>query len=387
MNLLIDFIPFQFANGLGGAASFAKAVTDAISQKRDKEDLIYAAYDSTMPEGKRYHCEEIAKEYSFTLIDLSKTPLHTAISEHAIDVLFICIGQFYERYDLSGITCKTVMFIHDIFDVERLNNQIDAAIYDKHVDNGWIQIKRYLNLYSGRWKKQVDKCYKHIMPLYNAPNTIACTVSDYSRHSLKYFFPELKKDIQVFYSPSKQTNICPDISNPELKDLISSGCDYFLFLAANRRYKNPKLVIQVFERLQHEHPSLKLLTLGYGKSISKQHIDINYVSDSDLEHAYQHARALIFASFFEGFGYPPIEAMKYGTPVLVSNVTSIPEIVGNAGYYFSPIYPADLYRTAKRILQGDTPSKELLLKHYEQVKNRQDKDLEALVNILYNPAL
>ena len=134
----------------------AKAVTDAISPKRDKEDLIYAAYDSTMPEGKRYNCEEIAKEYSFTLIDLSKTPLHTAISEHAIDVLFICIGQFYERYDLSGITCKTVMFIHDIFDVERLNNQIDAAIYDKHVDNGWIQIKRYLNLYSGRWKKQVN---------------------------------------------------------------------------------------------------------------------------------------------------------------------------------------------------------------------------------------
>lgn len=225
------------------------------------------------------------------------------------------------------------------------------------------------------------------MPLYNAPNTIACTVSDYTRHSLKYFFPEIKKDIQVFYSPSKQTNICPDISNPELKDLISSGCEYFLFLAANRRYKNPKLVIQVFERLQNEYPALKLLTLGYGKSISKQHIDIDYISDSDLEHAYKHARALIFASFFEGFGYPPIEAMKYGTPVLVSNVTSIPEIVGNAGYYFSPIYPADLYKTAKRILQGEAPSKELLLKHYEQIKNRQDKDLETLVNILYNPAL
>ena len=139
MNLLLDFIPFQYANGLGGAASFAKAITDAISQKRDKEDLIYAAYDSTMPEGKRYNCEEIAKEYSFTLIDLSKTSLHTAISEHAIDVLFICIGQFYERYDLSGITCKTVMFIHDIFDVERLNNQIDTAIYDKHVDTGWME--------------------------------------------------------------------------------------------------------------------------------------------------------------------------------------------------------------------------------------------------------
>ena len=107
--------------------------------------------------------------------------------------------------------------------------------------------------------------------------------------------------------------------------------------------------MDVFKRLQKEESPLMLLTLKYGKSINKKHTDIDYLSDSDMDHAYRNAFALIFPSYFEGFGYPPIEALACGTPTIASNVTSVPEILGDAGLYFSPFYPADLYRATSRM--------------------------------------
>jgi glycosyltransferase involved in cell wall biosynthesis len=123
--------------------------------------------------------------------------------------------------------------------------------------------------------------------------------------------------------------------------------------------------------------------LNYGHSTHQQHIDIPFLSDSDLEHAYKNAHALVFGSFFEGFGYPPIEAMRYNTPCVASNVTSIPEILGNAGIYFSPFYPADLYRAIKEVLNDRDCRHEQMQHRYVEVSERQREDLKLLVNEIF----
>ena len=87
----------------------------------------------------------------------------------------------------------------------------------------------------------------------------------------------------------------------------------------------------------------------------------------------------MFGSFFEGFGYPPIEAARYGTPTVASNVTSIPEILGDAGIYFSPFYPADLYRAVKTVLADRDSYVRKASLRYEQIVLRQKEDLSALI--------
>lgn len=86
----------------------------------------------------------------------------------------------------------------------------------------------------------------------------------------------------------------------------------------------------------------------------------------------------------EGFGYPPVEAMKFGRPVLSSNVCSMPEILGDAPIYFSPFYETDIYRTL-RIISDKNVSEELSLKsskRFEMVQQRQNDDLEKLLNLI-----
>lgn len=382
MNLLFDFIPFQYVGGVGGHASFTKRVLDEILIKKNNDVRIYGIIDSELPESSNYHIKEIAVSNRITILDIAEKKIGTIIKDYSIDTFFISIGQLYAKYDLNDIQCKTIMFIHDIFDVERCDNMIDASLFDKYKDSWFTYSKRIINLFSGRWKSQMRKCYNSIMPLYSNSTTIPYTVSEYTRQALYYYFPNISNEIKICYSPLKNCVRYSKIENVELNQLISSNKPYLLMIAANRRYKNPHTVIKVFKRLQAEYPDMHLVTLKYGKTISNKHIDINYLSDSDLENAYYHAKLLIFPSFFEGFGYPPIEAMKYGTPTIVSNVTSIPEIIKDASVYFSPFYPADLYRKIKIILDNPELLKEKIGKRYKDICKRQESDLNDLIRCI-----
>jgi len=380
MNILLDFIPLQINGGIGGAASFTKAVSDEICLKSTSEDTLFAVYDSSKPIGKQYNYQDYAKVNNIQLLDLATTPLSQHIDSHAISSFFISIGQYYANYSLDDIHCKVIMVIHDLWDIEREDNHIELIIHDKTAESTWCWTKRMFNALSGRFNRQQQAIYKHIMPLYSAPNTISFTVSEYTHNALLFYFPSLaNKDIRICYSPSRKIKVLPEINNKALKRVIEEGKTYLLMLAANRRLKNAYTLTKVYKRLLTDYPDLYLLTIRYGHSIHPQHIDIPYLSDSDLEYALQHAYALVFGSFFEGFGYPPVEAMHYGTPCVASNVTSIPEILGDAGVYFSPLYSADMYRAIKKVMNDRDCRKEQIVLRYAEVTHRQQNDLQALV--------
>ena len=385
MNILLDFIPLQHNGGIGGAASFTKAVCDEVCLRSSSEDCLFAVFDSSQPIGKQYNYLEYAKKHGIQLLDLATAPLSQHIARYSINTFFLPIGQFYEKYSLDGIDCKVVMGIHDIFNVEREDNHIELVIHDRIAESRWQWIKRMINTISGRFNFQQQAIYNHIMPLYSAPNTIAFTVSEYSRNALEYYFPQLvDKKIQIYYSPTRKVTLLAEVENTTLRKIIAEGKTYLLMLAANRRFKNAHTLIKVFKRLQADYPDLYLITTKYGHSIHSHHIDIPFLSDSDLEHAYQHAYALVFGSFFEGFGYPPIEAMSHGTPCVASNVTSIPEILGDAGIYFSPLYPADMYRAIKMVMDNRNCRKEQIERRFKEVLRHQQNDLKKLTDEIFH---
>ena len=77
-----------------------------------------------------------------------------------------------------------------------------------------------------------------------------------------------------------------------------------------------------------------------------------YVSETDLPALYSGAICFVYPSYFEGFGLPPLEAMKCGAPVIVGNRTSLPEVVGDAGLLVDPFDEAEIASALARLIDN-----------------------------------
>lgn len=86
---------------------------------------------------------------------------------------------------------------------------------------------------------------------------------------------------------------------------------------------------------------------------------LGYVSDGELKALYRQAACFVYPSLHEGFGLPPVEAMRCGCPVVVSDRGSLPEICGDAAEYCDPLQPADIARAVRRVME-DAGRRELL---------------------------
>jgi len=79
-----------------------------------------------------------------------------------------------------------------------------------------------------------------------------------------------------------------------------------------------------------------------------------FAPDEDLPIYYNACEAFVYPSFYEGFGLPPLEAMNCGTPVITTNVTSIPEVVGDGGLLIDPYKDKDLQYAMELLLGSET---------------------------------
>ncbi len=103
-------------------------------------------------------------------------------------------------------------------------------------------------------------------------------------------------------------------------------------------------------------------------NIEKNIVFLGYVSDSDLNCLYNTAKCFIYPSLYEGFGLPVLEAMMCGCPVVASNNSSLPEVVGKAGILFDPCNTDDIREKLYKILTNDSLIKEMQKKGIEQIK-------------------
>ena len=194
-------------------------------------------------------------------------------------------------------------------------------------------------------------------------NVSIITVSNHSKYNMLTFYPDCKKDINVFYSPdvtAKQIN-----PNPEFNINIDfKGINYFLLICGNRWTKNNLISVQALDELFTERKYIKhkvIITGVNKKSIYYQRIKnkdkfycFNYVNEDILNGLYKNAFALIYMTLNEGFGYPPLEAMKYKVPVISSPLTSLTEICGDAVLYADPYSVIEIKnRILQLILDGN----------------------------------
>jgi len=93
-----------------------------------------------------------------------------------------------------------------------------------------------------------------------------------------------------------------------------------------------------------------------------------HVADQQLPALYAGAMGLAYLSLYEGFGLPPLEAMACGTPVLVSNTSSLPEVVGDCGYYADPLNIEDIARQIIALLTDRERSADYSLQGLERAR-------------------
>ena len=114
---------------------------------------------------------------------------------------------------------------------------------------------------------------------------------------------------------------------------------------------------------------------------------LGYVPSEQLGSLYREASLLVLPSLYEGFGFPPLEAMSCGTPVAVSRIPALVETVGDAGLYFDPRSPEDMARAIERVLSDRQLREEMVKRGRERVKSFSwKKTAEGIHKILVDVA-
>ncbi|KKQ54752.1 MAG: Glycosyl transferase, group 1 [Parcubacteria group bacterium GW2011_GWA2_38_13] len=219
-------------------------------------------------------------------------------------------------------------------------------------------------------------------------------VSEHTKNELENIYKIPKEKITVIYSGVSQ-NSGADRNAKSIREKYSLPDSYILYLGNIDPRKNIEGVIDAF--LHNNLPeSCHLVITGYGayerkwlhEAIQQSHgkiHSIGYVHESEKRALYSLAKIFLFPSFYEGFGFPPLEAMACGVPTVVSASSSLPEIVSDASILIDPYNSADIASAIKLLLENDALRNALIEKGRERVKLFQWQDTaKAVIEIFSN---
>lgn len=236
------------------------------------------------------------------------------------------------------------------------------------------------------FKRVVKKKYDKQAYIENAEYI---TVSEHSKASMISFYPHLAKSkILVCYSPFME-----EIAAGNLPQGILPKT-YFLLTSSARWEKNNLRAVWAFDELfsQRKDIDFKVVLTGVAKrkifernlKNKSKFIFLGYIDRTELLSLHKNAYAFIYPSLNEGFGYPPLESMRYGVPVAASGTSSIPEVCQNAAIYFDPYNASEIKNRIIQLLDKDIYEKysTLAAEHCRTLSERQKRDLERAANFI-----
>lgn len=195
------------------------------------------------------------------------------------------------------------------------------------------------------------------------------TISVYSKQEIQRFTGAADAKIEVLYlgvddSLFQAVNKEEDLERVKTRYALPD--QYILFVGNVKPNKNLRRLVDGFAKLLTELPNLKLVITGKqegfitgdpalfariraDEALTNRIVFTGFVDTEDLPVLYSLAHLFAFPSIYEGFGFPPLEAMACGCPVVASNASSIPEICGDAACYVDPLDPDDIARGVREV--------------------------------------
>lgn len=244
--------------------------------------------------------------------------------------------------------CKFLITLHDV-----IPYKMPETVSD-----------RYLKIFSEQIPKIIPECDGII------------TVSNFSKKDIveAFDFPEDKIYVTPLASEDIYRPLDKRVSRYVSKKYYSIEGDFILYVGGFSPRKNIIGLIESFSKLVSLHKKdIKLVIAGrQGKSYTtykKRAEELNiankvvfpgFISMEHLPYVYNAAKLFVYPSFYEGFGLPPIEAMSCGIPVLASNVTSVPEVVGDGALLINPKDTESMCESMLKVLSDERLSQKLI---------------------------
>jgi glycosyltransferase involved in cell wall biosynthesis len=282
--------------------------------------------------------------------------------------------NFLRKYDLFHFTstyniihCKKIAtpFIVTIYDLIPL-------IYKEEYFGDSIVAKRILYKY-----------YLNSLKVLLNKAIAVITISENTKKDIISILGISSEKIHVIYlGIGSIFNPCLKNKKDELNKRFNINSPYLMYSGGMDYRKNLKITIEAFAKFIQTHKmDLKLIIAGKFEyktkhliqkanklGIKNRVIFIDYISDYDLILLLNNAHLYLFLSLYEGFGFPPLEAMACKTPVLSSNTSCLPEILGDAAHYVDPADVDQIVEGIYTLLKETEYRNELVEKGYKHVK-------------------
>jgi glycosyltransferase involved in cell wall biosynthesis len=260
-----------------------------------------------------------------------------------------------------GLSCPYVMTVHDILE---------------HLSRAREQ--------TGFWRSVHFQLTKRV--LSGAARILA--VSNFTKLEMEKLFNIPPGRIEVVYNAIDE-RLLHGHANPADRQLIVERYQvtypFLLYAGKISPHKNVVRIIEAFSALKTElekdqlYPDLKLIIIGddvsgnpdLRRTVIRSGVQhdvrfLGFVPIEVLRTFYDAAKIFVFPSLYEGFGLPPLEAMAHGTPVVTSNVTSLPEVVGNAAVLVHPENVFEIMRALHRVLLDQPLREKMKERSYRQ---------------------
>ena len=254
-------------------------------------------------------------------------------------------------------------------------------------------------LMSGSFVRHENMKLRRILNVRSMETTVVVS-SFHTKYSLLARFPAMPHRLVVCYCPQR-TAVSVAGTGTGLHALsrglgVEPGA-YMLIVSCDRWVKNAYRAVMAADHVFSAFPALpqNVLLVGAHRKMQarilrqlsnpERFVFCGYLTSHELELLYEHAYALVYPSLNEGFGYPPLECMKYGVPAVCSCVSSIPEVCGDAVDYFDPYSIMEIEGRLLRILTDRThyaATKENARIRSAEISAIQKRDLDALCELI-----
>ena len=332
---------------------------------------------------------DICREHHIEMIEATETTLIDVVNKIKPDLFFT--PNPTKRTIIQNHNIKMLTVCHDIRTTEIYFDPLYwrfisewkdwVFLFDSIVFKGYFQKKNMMN---------ISKRY------IGHDNIFFIAVSQHTKHHVIVHFPQYRnKEIKVFFSPMLEllSENMEEASFSELPRDLRKG-KYFFMDSGWRWSKNDLRAAIALDSIFSDYPNLdyKVVITGvknknayfpYLKNRDK-FILLQYVERDMLNTLHKEARATIYPTLGEGFGYTPMESFKYGVPVIAACNSSVPEVCGDAALYVNPYSIQELKNRCLQMLDDKIHSfyAEKSLPRYEFIRKEQLSHLEQFVEYI-----
>ncbi|AFH48454.1 Glycosyltransferase [Ignavibacterium album JCM 16511] len=273
------------------------------------------------------------------------------LKKHQIDILF-SVNQVVPLIKIKG--CKYISVVHDV--IYKADPSFLPFIY-----------RKYLQLFAFFSVRVSD---------------LIITVSEYSKSDiLKHYKIDESKVKVVLQSANKifRPRIIPEEERKTLKEKYKLSEKIVLYVGMIENRKNIQAILNIADLFAKKRKDLIFVLIGkigYGGDKTKEEINkrenvihLTNIDDETLAKFYNIADVFLFPSLYEGFGYPPLEAMQSGLPVIASDNTSLKEIVADGGILCNPNDYSQIYNEINKLLEDKHYREEIKLSGVKRAEN------------------